>query len=226
MFKSYPDGRSAPLATPMIAKEARVLPRGEDWVYEFLWSGERVQAVKRDGGVQLFSRDGRDFTNRFPRIAASVAKLRSNTAVIDGEILYVDSYPEPAFRFLAQAADDLPQTGLVLLAYDLLCGDGKDLRPFSLLCRRLLLASAVQGTPIVLSPLIDANSETALASAARLGFRGIVAKRAGSAYRPNSLSSDWLKRTFPPVAPGEDTTGSFAPFALDREAACVAVPPA
>ena len=196
----------------MLAKEVGCLPRGEDWIYEFMWGGERVQAVKKEAGVQLFSRDGRDFTNRFPRIAAAVAKLRSVHAVLDGEILYLESYSEPSFRFLAQVADEPPCSGLTFLAYDLLSADGKDIRHFSLLCRRLLLASAIQGTPILLSPLIDAHSEPALAAAARLGFRGIVAKRAGSPYRPNSLSNDWLKRTFPPLAASEVTTGSFAPF--------------
>ena len=203
MLTSYPDGlrQLPPLAPPMIAREVDALPHGEDWIYEFLWGGERVRAVKHDGGVHLLSRDGRDVTNRFPRIAASVAKLRLATAVIDGEILYLDSYTEPAIRFLAQVVDERSGGGLALLAYDLLCHEGKDVRHFSLLCRRLLLSSVLQGTSIVLSPLIDGNSEVALAAAARLGFRGVVAKRAGTAYRPNSLSSDWLKTTFAPLAP-------------------------
>ena len=62
--------------------------------------------------------------------------------------------------------------------------------------RRLLLASTLQGTSIILSPLIDARSDAARAASARLGFRGVVAKRAGSAYRPNALTSDWVKITF------------------------------
>lgn len=176
------------------------LPHGEDWVYEFLWGGERVRAVKQDASVHLLARDGRDLTNRFPRIAAAVAKLRPAVATIDGEILYLDSYPPPVGRFLAQAADEVSDGGLTFLAFDVLCHEGKDVRQFSFLCRRLLLSSAVQGTPIILSPLIDGNSAFALASAARLGFRGVVAKRAGSPYRPNSLATEWVKTTFVPLA--------------------------
>lgn len=198
----------------MLAKEVSALPHGEDWVYEFAWSGERVRAVKQDSGVQLFSRDGRDITNRFPRITATVARLRSKHAIIDGEILYLDSYSEPACRFLKDAADEGPGGSLVLLAYDLLCDDGKDIRQLSMLCRRLLLASAVQGTAIILSPLIDGNSAVAIAAASRLGFRGVVAKRAGSAYRPNSIASDWVKTTFAPLALEQlKRLGSGAPFA-------------
>jgi bifunctional non-homologous end joining protein LigD len=183
---------------PMLARDVDELPRGQDWVYEFLWGGERVRAIKRDDSVQLLSRDGRDFTNRFPRIAAAVARLRGTDIVLDGEILYLDSYSESAVRFLAEATDELWGGSLALVAYDLLCDEGKDIRQFSLLCRRLLLASTVQGTPIALSPLIDGQSKTAIAASARLGFRGIVAKRAGSAYHPNSLAHDWVKLAFAP----------------------------
>jgi bifunctional non-homologous end joining protein LigD len=180
----------------MLAREVRVLPQGEDWIYEFLWGGERVRAIKQDGGVQLIARDGRDVTNRFPRVAASVAHLRASYVVLDGEILYLDAYPSPVIRFLNEASDDGLSGTLAFLAFDLLCDDGRDVRNFSLLCRRLLLASTVQGTSIVLSPLIDARSEAARSASARLGFRGVVAKRAGSAYRPNSLTADWVKLTF------------------------------
>jgi bifunctional non-homologous end joining protein LigD len=199
MLKLYPDGPAlTALVQPIQAKEAPVLPRGEDWVYEFLWAGERVRAVKRADGVHLFSREGKDITNRFPRIAASVAKLRANHAILDGEILYLDSYAEPAVRFLERAADDLSNTRLALLAYDLLCDEGRDVRHLSLLCRRLLLVSLVQGTPIIVSPLLSGPSEHARAMAVRLGMRGVLAKRCGSAYRPNALSCDWMKVTLTP----------------------------
>jgi bifunctional non-homologous end joining protein LigD len=200
----------------MLAKEVPVLPRGEDWIYEFAWAGERVRAIKHGAGVHLLSRDGRDFTNRFPRIAATVAKLRVSNAILDGEILYLESYSGPALRFLAQATDDLTPGSLALLAYDLLSDNDRDLRQYSLLARRLLLASRVQGTSIILSPLIDGNCETALASAARLGFRGVVAKRAGSLYRPNSLSAVWVNSTFAACAlPPAGHNFSNHPFGLD-----------
>lgn len=203
------DGRIASLSAPMIAREVLELPRGEDWIYEFLWGGERVRAIKHEGGVNLISREGRDLTHRFPRVAASVARLRARYLVIDGEILYLDSYPPPVLRFLAESSDESLHGGLALVAFDLLCDDGRDIHNFSLLCRRLLLGATVQGTPILLSPLIDARSETARTAAARLGFRGVVAKRASSPYRPNSLSRDWVKTTFA-LSPAAQRSVMFA----------------
>lgn len=209
MPKSYPDGPVvAALVQPVQPREVPALPRGEDWVYELHWAGERVRAVKRADGVRLVSREGREVTNRFPRIAAAVAKIRASHAVIDGEIVHLDSHSERAVQYLARAADDLDRSRLALLAYDVLCDDGRDVRHLSMLCRRLLLASLVQGTPIIVSPLVHGSSEHVRAMAIRLGMRGVIAKRCGSAYRPNAVAHDWVKV----LIPSAPATGTRSPF--------------
>lgn len=191
---------SSPLVTlppPVQPKEAAVPPRGEDWSYELFWGGERVRAVKDGGSVRLHARDGRLLSNRFPAVAAAVARLRSERAVIDGEILQIGGYSPEAAEYLANASDELVHARVVLIAYDLLQLGEHDLRERPLLGRRVLLASLLQGTPIVLSPLIAGSAEVALRAAAHLGLRGIVAKRAVSSYRPNALSAPWLKVMLP-----------------------------
>lgn len=181
------------LCPPMLAREAPVPPRGEDWSYEFNWSGERVRAIKQDGGVRLIAKDGRDLANRFPRVAAAVARLRPANAVIDGEVLLLDALSPAAIARLAQSSDDITQARVALLAYDLLEVERQDLRALSLLCRRLKLSAVVQGTPIILSPRLYEEPDRVMAEAARLGLPGIVAKRAGSPYRPNAATQDWVK---------------------------------
>lgn len=188
-----PPGNPQSLPPPVLAKETSSLPTGEDWIYELWWSGERVRAVKDEGGVRLLSREGRNLANRFPRVAAAVAKLRPENAVIDGEILLLDGYSAPAVKFLANVSDDISQAQVALLAYDLLQHHGEDMRHLPLLGRRVVLASLIQGTPIILSPLLTDSPDTALARAEELGLRGVVAKRAGSSYRPNALCNSWMK---------------------------------
>ena len=177
----------------MLAREVATLPTGEDWSYEFNWGGERVRALKQGGGVRLIAKDGRELANRFPRVAATVARLRPEHATIDGEVLLLDGYSAEAIARLAEVSDDLSQARVALLAYDLIEVEGNDLRSLPLLCRRLKLASVVQGTPIVLSPRIYDEPARVLAEAARLQLPGIVAKRAGSAYRPNAPTQEWVK---------------------------------
>lgn len=188
----------SPLPPPVLPRNISSLPQGEDWMYEFLWGGERIRAVKDDRGVRLLMRDGRNLGNRFPRVAAAVAKLRPVNAVIDGEILLLEGYSDSAVRLLAGASDDIAQAQVALLAYDLIWRDEDDLRLVPLLGRRVLLASIVQGTPIILSPLFNGGAAAALREADRLRLAGIVAKRAGSCYRPNALTAQWVKFTLPP----------------------------
>ncbi|MES2695701.1 MAG: hypothetical protein V4773_19665 [Verrucomicrobiota bacterium] len=188
---------TAPLPPPVQPKEISSPPRGEDWSYEFLWSGERVRAIKEGENVRLLARDGRSLGNRFSRVAAAVAKIRAEHAVIDGEILQLEGYSSEAIAYLSGVSDEVVQSKVVLLAYDLLQVDGTDMREMPLLGRRVMLAAMLQGAPIVLSPLRAGSSDEALRTAARLGLRGIVAKRAGSSYRPNALVAPWVKIMLP-----------------------------
>src|SRR6266851_3208995 len=45
----------------------------EGWVYEEKYDGWRMVAYKREDGVQLISRSGRDHTSRFPELVAAIA---------------------------------------------------------------------------------------------------------------------------------------------------------
>lgn len=123
-------GLSWRLPQPVLPKEIDTAPQGEDWIYEFLWGGERVRAIKGDGGVCLMTRDGRNLSNRFPVVAAAVAKLHCASAVIDGEILLLDRCSPRAVRFLSELSDDPCDVKVVLIAYDLLKRCGEDLRHY------------------------------------------------------------------------------------------------
>ena len=65
---------------PIRAKE---VPAGDGWVHEVKFDGYRVQAHKIGRHVVLFSRNGHDFTERFPSIAQQLLELPAKAAVID-----------------------------------------------------------------------------------------------------------------------------------------------
>jgi hypothetical protein len=88
-----------------------------------------------------------------------------------------------------------------------------------------VLASIVQATPIILSPVCPGPPEAALAEAAQLGLTGIVAKRAGSFYRPNALATPWVKVLVDSRAPAEGRSrsrGSRSPMPVIELAAAPA----
>ena len=53
---------------PMKATLATKPFRDEDWLFEVKWDGYRVEAVVRDGKVELFTRNGHDAETYFPRL--------------------------------------------------------------------------------------------------------------------------------------------------------------
>ena len=54
------------------------------------WDGYRVSAYVADGAVAIRSRNGHDWTARFPAIAVAVSALAVRSAVIDGEAVILD----------------------------------------------------------------------------------------------------------------------------------------
>jgi len=98
--------------------------------------GYRALCAKADGQVQLLSRNGRNFTNRFNLIAQALGKLPDET-VIDGEIVAFDSAGRPSFNVLQNHRNR--ETELQFYVFDLLILRGKDLTQQSLEKRRELL---------------------------------------------------------------------------------------
>jgi bifunctional non-homologous end joining protein LigD len=61
------------------------VPAGPDWLHEIKYDGYRLR-VERDGDrVRLITRNGYDWTKRYPWIAESALKNRQRQFVIDGE---------------------------------------------------------------------------------------------------------------------------------------------
>src|ERR1019366_6865791 len=58
--------------------------------HEIKHDGYRLIARKREGRVRLFTRNGFDWSDRYPRISEAVAALRALQAVLDGEAVWCD----------------------------------------------------------------------------------------------------------------------------------------
>ena len=63
---------------------AKAVPAGDGWVHEVKFDGYRVQVHKVGSRVVMFSRNGHDFTDRFPSIAQLLHELPAEAAVLDG----------------------------------------------------------------------------------------------------------------------------------------------
>jgi ATP dependent DNA ligase domain len=73
---------------PCIPTRGTAVPVGQDWLHEVKYDGYRL-TVQRDGKrVRLFTRNGHDWTDRYPLIVESALRNKSNSFVIDGEDFY------------------------------------------------------------------------------------------------------------------------------------------
>ena len=89
-WRTKPPAKRPGLIEPCIPTRATKPPVGPQWIHEIKHDGYRLIARKRDGRVRLFTRNGFDWTERYPRISAAVASLRTASATIDGEAVWCD----------------------------------------------------------------------------------------------------------------------------------------
>jgi bifunctional non-homologous end joining protein LigD len=78
---------SSPFIRPCEPTLRDRLPKGEGWLYEVKFDGYRMQVHKTGRAVTLYTRNGADWTERFPHLAAALASI-PGSAVIDAELVH------------------------------------------------------------------------------------------------------------------------------------------
>ena len=159
--------------------------------------GFRILARKHGERVEVWSRRGALFNDRFPRIAEAVGALPVDNALIDGEA--VTFLPDGHSDFGALRTKEGGERAS-FVAFDLLDLEGDDYRDRPLEERREALARLVHGAAgVQFSEALSADGPLVFAHACKLGLEGIVSKRVGSRYR-SGTSRNWLKVLNPEFA--------------------------
>lgn len=162
------------------------------WVYEEKYDGYRILAYKEGSRVTLLSRNGNDRTLSFAAVAKAIAKLRSKTLLLDGEVVAFDSKLVSRFQLLQNVSEE-PSYAV----FDCLYRDGRDLRKAPLSERREILeqvagpAHAKRGRIFVAARLAGTGLE-AFEAAKKHGYEGLVAKDSSAPYVAGR-SKQWLK---------------------------------
>jgi len=148
--------------------------------------------ARRDAaGVRLITRNGNDFTKRFPLAAAAVAALPSRSCLIDGEAIACDDSGLAVFELIRRARN---HGSAILCAFELLEVDCEDLRRAPIEHRKHRLARLLRRPDhgLVLNEHFSGDGATVYREACLLGCEGIVSKRLGSPYR-SGRSQHWIK---------------------------------
>ncbi len=112
--------RTEQFVPPMLLRRVRQLPEGPEWQYEVKWDGYRMQALKNDRAVRLISRNGADYTRRFPQVSEAVADLRPSRLHLDAELVAMDPQGRPSFQTLQGRGPLTNGWKFGLYAFDLL----------------------------------------------------------------------------------------------------------
>ena len=173
-----------------------------DWIFELKLDGYRLLGERRNGSVQLLTRNHHDATATFPEIAAGLSALPYESVLLDGEVVALDDAGRPSFQRLQQRgrlskpveirrmAVELPVTYFV---FDLLSFGPFDLRPLPLEARKSILQRIVPAAGAIrYVDHIAQEGERLFAETERMGLEGLVAKKANAPYRAGR-SASWLK---------------------------------
>lgn len=147
---------------------------------------------------RVASRNEQDFTRRFPMVAEAIAGLPVSDAVVDGEIVALDSDGRPSFQKLQAFAMGEERPAICFYAFDLPWLEGRDLRAMPPEERKRRLETVVAGgAPAVrFSPFLGTDARALVAAVKSLGFEGLVGKKKNSPYEAGQRSGAWIKLKF------------------------------
>jgi bifunctional non-homologous end joining protein LigD len=195
--------------TPMMASPVTELPEGDEWLYELKLDGYRVLAIKEKGRVQLLSRNNKNLTRDYPEVAKAVERIHPETAVLDGEVVMLDSAGRPSFQMLQNRGSLGKQRPLVYYAFDLLNTEGRSLLALPLDERKRRLAEALGDSGVLFSANLSGKTTHIIEGVRQLGLEGVIAKRRDSQYQPGKRTGAWQKLKLSPEQ--EFVIGGYKP---------------
>ncbi|MBV8682685.1 MAG: DNA ligase D [Caulobacteraceae bacterium] len=177
---------------PQLCKSSSTPPRGREWAHEVKFDGYRMQLRVEGGRASLLTRKGLDWSDRFPAIVASGARLPEG--IVDGEVVALDAHGAPDFAALQAAIAERKTDALIYFAFDLLFAEDEDLRALPLVERKARLLQALRDAPTnirYVDHFVTAGAAV-LESACRMQLEGIISKQLEAPYH-SGRTETWVK---------------------------------
>jgi bifunctional non-homologous end joining protein LigD len=181
---------------PQLATLVDKPPSGNEWLHELKFDGYRMLCHLNRGKVTFWSRNGKDWSERFPNVTKAVKGLGLSSAILDGEIVAMDKAGRTSFQRLQQAFGKTGDAGLAFHLFDLLYVEGFLVTKVPLVDRKELLAKLLKPvgkkSPLRYSDHVEGNGSAFFKQACDFGIEGVVSKLANSLY-DSTRSRSWLK---------------------------------
>ena len=128
-IKKLPGARKAALPdfiAPQLATLVPDAPSGDDWLHELKFDGYRMVCHLQRGIARFWSRNQKDWTEKFPNLSKALKSLPAIAAILDGEVVVVDKAGRSSFQKLQQSMKGGAST-FVFQIFDLIYLDGYNL---------------------------------------------------------------------------------------------------
>lgn len=197
-IKSHPAARKAMMPAfvkPQLATLVSEAPKGDQWLHELKFDGYRMLAHLQAGEVRFWSRNGKDWTEKFGNLIKVLKALPLKTAILDGEVVVVDQKGRSSFQRLQQSMSGAAVT-FVYQVFDVIYLDGYSLVRTPLVERKAVLESLLAPDKskgqLRYSDHVVGNGEQFFNQACEYGIEGIISKLADSPYE-STRNKNWLK---------------------------------
>jgi ATP-dependent DNA ligase len=186
----------------MEARSASDLPVGAGWRFEPKWDGFRCLAGKHHGKVELTAKSGKPLGRYFPEIVGLIAGLKADRFIVDGELMIkldgawsfeaLQQRIHPAESRIRMLSERTPA---VIMLFDMLEHNGKDVRALPLRLRHEHLESFVAATKGALQisrGTLDRRTAAHWLDGGK--YEGVIAKRLDGPYLAGERAMTKVKR--------------------------------
>ena len=178
---------------PVLALRVDEAPQGAEWLHEIKYDGYRALLHIENGKATIITRNGLDWSARFPEIVKAAEKLKVNTASIDGEIVVFKENGISDFSLLQQTLSGDTDLQMTFIAFDLLQINNKDLGKTPLIRRKEELQKIIKTkSTLTYSDHVIGDGKKFFKEAQKLKVEGIISKNINSYYHAGR-NGDWLK---------------------------------
>ena len=185
--------------SPQLATLVDAVPAGNGWMHEIKFDGYRALIAAKGSDVTVWTRGGKDWTDKFRPLVEALVKLDLPSCLIDGEIVAPDKDGNPDFSLLQAVlkrghGSQGPGDKLAYHAFDLLELDGEDLTGLANIERKERLEALLNGAsdPVHVAYHVIGAGEALLKGMCAAGQEGIISKQVDAPYR-SARSKDWVK---------------------------------
>ena len=196
---------------PMLASRVRDVSEikeraGPEYAAEEKYDGERMQLHKEGGKAVAFSRRMKDISAQYPEIIREAARIRAESAILDGEVVpFVDGKVLPFQELMSRRRkygikEYVEKIPVVLFVFDILYLDGESMMDVDYKRRREALERVVkESVRLKLARRIVTKDfsevEGFFRKSLEKGLEGIIVKStsAKAGYEPGRRGWLWIK---------------------------------